>query len=238
MNFVNNWQRPIELGAEDAVANIDLPDGDYRLTVTNSESGVAYFEILDAHVESQSASLYRGMEGTAARDWPAGSVIYCSLTADVLSDLFVLKSKFSSMQRDIYDLDDRISALEGGGGMSMISEQSSYYFGFSKDTQGSYGVFGSISPEFASAIPGADPVDGAAGEILQILWNTYDIRVLLRGSYSQPSELPFKKLKLGGKEFDFSNAQVYGGGGSAQTGIQLAVSENPLPPGKISVLFS
>ena len=79
MKFVNNWQRPITLAAGAATAALDLPDGAYRLTL--SDAGRSRIEIIDAVVAAGVGALSRGLEGTAAQEWPAGSVIYSALTA-------------------------------------------------------------------------------------------------------------------------------------------------------------
>jgi hypothetical protein len=85
MNYINNWQRPITLGATDTSAALDLPDGAYRLTL--SDAARAAFEYVDAIVVSGAAQLTRALEGSAAQAWPAGSVIYCSVTAGVLAGM-------------------------------------------------------------------------------------------------------------------------------------------------------
>ncbi len=79
MKFVNNWQRPITLAAGAATAALDLPDGTYRLTL--SDAGRSRIEIIDAVVAAGVGALSRGLEGTADQEWPAGSVIYSALTA-------------------------------------------------------------------------------------------------------------------------------------------------------------
>ncbi|WP_298187836.1 hypothetical protein [uncultured Pseudomonas sp.] len=83
MNYVNNWLRPITLGAADTSAALDLPDGSYRLCI--SDASGALFEVVDAVAVSGTATLTRGLEGTTAQEWPAGSSIYCSVTAGMLA---------------------------------------------------------------------------------------------------------------------------------------------------------
>lgn len=103
MQFVNNWRREISLPLSAAQVALDLPNGQYRLTLTNA-AGTLY-EVVAATVASGTADLVRGLEGTVAVDWPAGSFIYCSLTAGGLNDL-----------------QGRITALEqsgGGGGLAV-----------------------------------------------------------------------------------------------------------------------
>jgi len=79
MKFVNNWQRPITLAAGAATAALDLPDGTYRLTL--SDAGRSRIEIIDAAVAAGVGALSRGLEGTADQEWPSGSVVYSTLTA-------------------------------------------------------------------------------------------------------------------------------------------------------------
>lgn len=83
MQFINNWRRTVSLSAVDAAATLDLPDGKYRLTITDGDA----FEIVDADVSDGVAQLVRGLEGTEATDWPAGSVIYASVTAAMFMQL-------------------------------------------------------------------------------------------------------------------------------------------------------
>lgn len=83
MNYVNNWQRPITLAAAATTAALDLPDGTYRLCISNADRSL--FEVVDAAVVSGVATLSRGIEGTAAQEWAEGSLIYCSVTAGQLA---------------------------------------------------------------------------------------------------------------------------------------------------------
>ncbi|TLX65063.1 hypothetical protein DN820_01750 [Stutzerimonas nosocomialis] len=94
MNIVNNWSRAITLAAGATALALDLPDGEYRLTLSDGSR----WEIVGATVTEGQAQLTRGLEGTDEQDWPEGSTIYCSITAGQLQDIFA-----------------RLSALEGGG---------------------------------------------------------------------------------------------------------------------------
>lgn len=106
MNFVNFWHRPITLGPSVTQCDLDLPDGVYRLTIAEGLNKPAgRFEIVQALVEGGQATLTRGLEGTTAQAWPAGSVIYSSVTAGFLVQL----------QQQIADLLARVAALEAGG---------------------------------------------------------------------------------------------------------------------------
>lgn len=96
MIFVNNYREPIELAQGATTAALSLPDGDYRLTLTNADGNA--WEIVDATVTNGAATLVRGLEGTAVQEWPGGSSIYCAVTAGQLNDLLA-----------------RLNALDGGG---------------------------------------------------------------------------------------------------------------------------
>lgn len=87
MNYVNNWLREITLEQGATSCPLDLPDGDYRLTLADAAAGATRWEIVDAVVVAGSATLTRAVEGTTDQNWPAGSVIYCSLTAATLADI-------------------------------------------------------------------------------------------------------------------------------------------------------
>lgn len=89
MNFVNNWIRPIELAIGATSAALDLPDGLYRLTLSDSASAAeaTRWEYIDAEVAEGAASLARGLEGTEDQEWGEGSVIYCSVTAATMAAL-------------------------------------------------------------------------------------------------------------------------------------------------------
>lgn len=83
--FVNNWQQDIILSDSAESADLDLPDGRYRLVVRDDER--TRFEVVDALVAGGSATLARGQEDSESQDWPAGSVIYCALTAGQITNL-------------------------------------------------------------------------------------------------------------------------------------------------------
>lgn len=87
MNYVNNWLREITLEQGATSCPLDLPDGEYRLTLADAAAGATRWEIVDAVVAAGSATLTRAREGTANQDWPTGSVIYCSVTAEALEQM-------------------------------------------------------------------------------------------------------------------------------------------------------
>lgn len=85
MAYINNYREPIELAQGATAATLSLPDGEYRLTLTNAEGNA--WEIVDAVVASGSATLTRAVEGTSDQNWPTGSTIYCAVTAGQLNAL-------------------------------------------------------------------------------------------------------------------------------------------------------
>lgn len=88
MDYVNNWSRPLTLALGATTAPLDLPDGNYRLTCADGEGPSATrWEYIDAAVVGSAATLTRAREGTAAQEWPAGSVVYCAITAGGLADI-------------------------------------------------------------------------------------------------------------------------------------------------------
>lgn len=113
MDFVNNWSRPITLAAGATSLALDLPDGSYRLSLTDSPASPTAWEIVGAVVASGTATLTRGMEGTADQSWSSGSVIYCSVTAGVLADLLAQISSLQAGKADATAVDASISSLDG-----------------------------------------------------------------------------------------------------------------------------
>lgn len=85
MAYINNYREPIELEPGATTAQLALPDGSYRLTL--SDEAATRWEIVDAEVLDGSATLTRGLEGTTDQAWTGGSVIYCAVTAEQLNDL-------------------------------------------------------------------------------------------------------------------------------------------------------
>lgn len=84
MNYINHWKRPITLAYGAVTAELDLPDGSYRLTITDGDDN---YEIIDAVVADGTATLTRAREGTSEAAWPVGSTIFYALTAEQLTGL-------------------------------------------------------------------------------------------------------------------------------------------------------
>lgn len=111
MVWINNYEQQIALTAAATTAALSLPDGEYRLTL--SDAGRTRWEIVDAAVAAGTASLTRAREGTAAQPWPAGSVVYCAVTAAQLNGLL---QQVAGLQEQLAELTARVAALEAGGG--------------------------------------------------------------------------------------------------------------------------
>ena len=91
MDYVNFWKREITLAVDAETATLDLPDGTYALVISDTlGAGASAHEIVIADVASGTATLQRAQEGTEAQAWPAGSVVYCALTAGQLARLPLL----------------------------------------------------------------------------------------------------------------------------------------------------
>ena len=121
MNFVNNYTQAITLAEGADTLALSLPNGAYRLVITNPERNT--WEIVLATVTAGAAALTRAQEGTSRRTWTTGSVIYCALTAAELTQLFAsvatLQTQVGTLTplvAQVADLQSRVSALEGGSG--------------------------------------------------------------------------------------------------------------------------
>jgi hypothetical protein len=128
MNFINNYSQAVTLAAGATSLPLSLPDGEYRLTLTDSELASTRWEIVGAVVVSGTATLQRSLEGTTDQPWPEGSVIYSALTAGLMQIIFQrllpaggtagqLLSKLSETDFDVQWIDDP-SLPSFGGAMS------------------------------------------------------------------------------------------------------------------------
>lgn len=114
LNFVNNWQSPVELAIGATAAQLELPDGEYRITITDAAgAGATRREIIGAMVAAGSATLTRGLEGTAAQGWPVGSIAYIDITADTLRAMQQATSDAQSVADNA--LETAQTALASGG---------------------------------------------------------------------------------------------------------------------------
>lgn len=108
--YVNNWLREITLAQGATSCPLDLPDGEYRLTLADTAG--TEWEIVDATVVNGVAALVRAREGTANQLWPLGSVIYCAVTAGQLNSLM---QRINLLEVSLQLLTARVADLEEGG---------------------------------------------------------------------------------------------------------------------------
>lgn len=119
MNYINNWL--YELSGEfapgqaslpvpaDALERLALAEGvEYTLTLSAWLSPVAptETEIIRLTGHAGGYSIARGQEGTLEAYWPAGTQIWCAITAGALADVFTQLAALTA----------RVAALESGGG--------------------------------------------------------------------------------------------------------------------------
>lgn len=98
--------------------------------------------------------------------------------------------------------------------------------------------FGTISPTGASAVPGAAPSIGAAGEILKLVYEFYEgathrVEVRIAGNYSTP---PFSSLLVDGST-TLSSPQVITHDSTSSL-IRFLPASNPIPAGNHTLKFS
>jgi len=87
IKFVNNYLASVALAEGATAVDLDLPDGEYLLTLADSQTGATRWEIVRAVVAGGAAAVERGQQGTSDQPWAAGSVIYCALTAGTIADM-------------------------------------------------------------------------------------------------------------------------------------------------------
>lgn len=104
--FVDNWSVPLELAPGVTSWEVDLADGDYTITFSDSLGLTATrWEIVSATVSAGVATLVRGQQGTADQDWPAGSVAYQAVTAGFLMQLQAQIAGAAAGQYSIMELE-------------------------------------------------------------------------------------------------------------------------------------
>lgn len=89
VSFIDNFIEPIQLpaGVEEVETNLDLPEGEYLLTLTNSSESPVRHEIVFAWTEGGTTWIWRNPDDGLA-EWPEGSVIFCGINSDVLRDIY------------------------------------------------------------------------------------------------------------------------------------------------------
>ncbi|WP_339521721.1 hypothetical protein [Pseudomonas sp. EA_35y_Pfl2_R111] len=147
MNFINNWRQQMALAMAATSVALDLPDGQYVLTMSDGLGASATeWEYIGATVTGGSAELQRGQEGSSAQDWPEDSWIYCSITAAVLAAL-VAQQTAQAVQ--VAALTERLEILE-----ALVPAQLIVTVGGDTDLAGyQSGAIGSVMPGMLN-IPG------------------------------------------------------------------------------------
>lgn len=203
MNFINNWMQPVTLAAGATVLDLDLVDGRYRLTLSDSDTAPTRWEIVDAAIEGGEAVLSRGLEGTLDQDWPEGSVIYAGITAGILGELY---SRLNSLEARVTTL-ERAAAADISLAVTVglfVESASTSKFGFSLEPP-----LGSIAPSQV-ALPGypAVPVRGAAYEVYS---DSAVFTFTIDGEYPQDA---LSSIELvGGPDLQAAQADYYSGEG-------------------------
>lgn len=218
MQFINNWSQPVTLAAGITTLALDLPDGEYRLTLADSQFTPAHWEIVAATVVGGTATLARGLEGTADQDWPTDSIIYCSVTAGLLTDLL---SRLAALEVDqannveaLAGLDARVAALEPAPGIVVTSPDGGM-LGYSV-----FNSFGGISPAGATIFPDGRTAIGGIGEITELAFSSdypyYGaLQLRVRGTSSDwpnVAALPFDTLTIGATTFAKTDLSAAGAG--------------------------
>lgn len=218
MQFINNWSRPVTLAAGADSLALDLPDGEYRLTLADSQFSASAWEIIGAQVSGGTASISRGLEGTAVQDWPAGSVIYCAITAgglnEILGRLANLEQNSAQQAQAIATLEARVSALEPGVGI-IVTSPNADAMGYS-----AFNSFGDINPLGASVYPDGRITNGEVGEVTELAWSSDNpyygaLQLRVRGTtddWPSPASLPFETLTIGASTFQKSDLSAAGVG--------------------------
>lgn len=122
IHFANNWQYELTAGFSPAQATLPLPAGaisrlalvegaEYLLTLsaTLNPTTPGETEIIRLTGHADGYSIARGQEGTQETNWPAGTLIWCAITAGALADVF----------SQLAALTARVEALESGGGSDL-----------------------------------------------------------------------------------------------------------------------
>lgn len=249
MNYVNNWLVDIVLAEGATECALDLPDGTYRLTLSDHIAIQTRWEIVAAVVVDGVATLTRAQEGTTDQPWAEGSVIYCSVTAGAMTDistrLVALESFASTAAAQITDLITRVEALEAAALPDGII--------ITSDAAGNGGIAGysanngagSISPAGASVYPDGEAAPGAVGEILDLAWSDdwpfYGVLQLrVQGDdtdWPDVASLPFDVLTIGSTEYLRTNL-ADAGSGTGNRIFTWTVASDPFVDGANAVAFT
>lgn len=131
LKFIDNFLYPITLPAGVAVARapFDLPEGTYLLTIADSMQSPTQYEVVEAISSAGETWIHRR---SAELSWPVGSVIFCSVNAEILQSLTDAAVSHSDQLQEIdswkIDVNETLDALQqsagGGGGYKAISQGS------------------------------------------------------------------------------------------------------------------
>src|SRR5690554_2724933 len=111
LNFLDNFIAPLELpgGQEEVQTSLDLPDGEYILTMANNTASPTRYEVVFAWSEDGITWIWRD-PGMGLAEWPEGSVIFCGINSHVLQEIFYQLEDFSYQLEDVsHQLSDRKS---------------------------------------------------------------------------------------------------------------------------------
>lgn len=187
MNFINNWLREITLGPGETACPLDLPDGTYTLTLSDGIGAAATrIENITAVVEGGDAMLTR----PSAQDWPAGSVIYCAVTSELLSGILAR----------LDDLERRASENEEMRAFYLSPAAGGYGYGYYNDDT----RYGSLSPSGAGVQPYVTGNVGDDYEIMRLTWAAGTITLVYRLTAGlDPAvpgieQLPFSIMRVNG----------------------------------------
>lgn len=201
MEFINNWSSIIELDEGTTTAELPLPDGLYRLSITDSMSAPTRREIVSAQVRDGAAELTRGIEGTATGAWPEGSIIYAPLTAGILRELF---AEIASLRR-------RVTLLESPASILMESVLVEWTLGWVGPAAPYDPPQGTSTPASPSCLPGEPTSDRwiLTAITRNWVWDTEDdyemvIQTIYPGLPHQ--EFPFTQIRIDGETYSLGDA--------------------------------
>lgn len=89
LSFIDNFIAPLELpaGQEEVQTSLDLPDGEYILTMADNTASPTRYEVVFAWSEDGITWIWRNPDMGLA-EWPEGSVIFCGINSVVLRDVY------------------------------------------------------------------------------------------------------------------------------------------------------
>lgn len=122
----------------------------------------------------------------------------------------------------------------------LVSANSGLFFGYTRTGASGAGVYiGALDPAGFNLVPGALPVVGGEGEILDLAYYSLNEHVFLtvRGDYPNAAAVPFTSITVNGRTFAKANATdlgMWGGGRS----LRWNSSTNPFPVGRHVITVS